>query len=795
MRFSERWLRTLVDPPLDTAALCDAITMAGLEVEETATAAPPFSGVVVARIEGVAPHPNADRLSVCTVDAGGAQPLQVVCGAVNAAAGMKVPYATIGARLPGGLAIEKATMRGVESSGMLCSAKELGIDDDASGLLPLPAEAKVGADLRTALALDDTLITLKLTPNRADCLSLVGIARDVAAATGAPLTLPAIGAAPVAIATQRAVRVEDAAGCPRFVSRTIEGIDPRAPTPSWMIERLARSGIRAISAVVDITNYVMLEQGQPLHAYDDRLLDGAIVVRFAHAGEKLTLLNGQTIDLEPDLLLVCDEKKPLGLAGIMGGEHSGINDTTTTVFLEGAFWSPAVIQGRSRRLGFASDAGYRFERGVDFGNTARAVERATQLILDTCGGRAGPLGDAVDTLPRREPVRVRPARAARLLGVAIPEQVMATLFGRLDLTYTRDGADFLVTPPTFRFDLAIEEDFVEEIARLYGYDAIPAVPSAHVQAMLPAPEASLSEGALKRRLVARDWQEAITFSFVSSAWEASLFPDRHGNAAPIAVLNPIASHLDVMRTTLAGGLIEVLRTNLARRHERVRVFETGRCFIRTDGGCDQPLRFGGLAWGHASPEQWGIAKRALDLFDVKGDLEALVAPRTLSAERAPHPLLHPGRAARLRLEGEPLGWLGELHPRLVKHFELPGAPVLFELDLPPLLRRPLPAAQPISRLPRVRRDFAVVVDEGVPAAALLEALSAVAPSHIEAIRLFDVYRGAGLPQGKKSLAILVLMQDTARTLTDADIDATVAELLRVLKDRYDATLRQQGGSR
>ena len=548
MQFSERWLRTLTDPPLDTAALCNLLTMAGLEVEDAAPAAPPFTGVVVGRIDRVAPHPDADRLRVCTVDAGGSTPLQIVCGAPNAAAGMKVPLAHVGAVLPDGTAIRKASVRGVESSGMLCSAKELGLSDDAAGLYALTSDAPVGADLRATLSLDDRVITLKVTPNRADCLSMIGLARDVAAAAGSPLVLPDIAATPVAGSARRDVRVQEPAGCPRFVSRTIEGIDPKAPTPAWMKERLERSGVRSISAVVDITNYVMLEQGQPLHAYDDRFLEGSIVVRFARAGEKLTLLNGQVLDLEPDLLLVCDEKKPLGLAGIMGGEHSGIGDATTTVLLEGAFWSPAVIQGRSRRLGFVSDAGYRFERGVDFGNCASAVERATQLILAICGGRAGPLGDVTGVLPAREPVRVRPARIRRLLGIDVPDDTIRTLFVRLGLAFTRDGPDFIVTPPTYRFDLAIEEDLVEEVARLVGYDTIPAKPSAHVQIMLPDAETALSAVGLKRRLVARDWQEAITFSFVSSAAEAALFPDRDPKAAPIAIQNPIATHLDVMRT-------------------------------------------------------------------------------------------------------------------------------------------------------------------------------------------------------------------------------------------------------
>jgi len=789
MQFSERWLRTLTDPPLDTAGLCNLLTMAGLEVEEVVPAAPPFTGVVVGRIDKVAPHPDADRLRVCTVDVGGGAPLQIVCGAPNAAAGMKAPVAQVGALLPGDVAIRKTAVRGVESSGMLCSAKELGISDDATGILALAADASVGADFRAALALDDALITLKITPNRADCLSMIGLARDVAAAAASTLFLPEISATPVSGAVRREVRVLEPAGCPRFVSRTIEGIDPKAPTPSWMKERLERSGIRSISAVVDITNYVMLEQGQPLHAYDDRLLEGAIVVRFARAGETLTLLNGQVIDLDPDLLLVCDEKKPLGLAGIMGGEHSGIGDATTKVLLEGAFWNPAVIQGRSRRLGFASDAGFRFERGVDFGNCARAVERATQLILDICGGRAGPLGDVTGVLPRREAVRVRPARVKRLLGIDVPDDTMGTLFARLGIAFTRNGNDFIVTPPTSRFDLVIEEDFVEEIARLVGFDAIPAKPSAHVQRMLPDPETALSPLALKRRLAARDWQETITFSFASSAAEATLFPDRPSAAAPIAVQNPIATHLDVMRTTLAGGLLDVLRTNLARQHDRVRVFEVGCCFVRDGNGDLQPLRIGGVAYGPALPEQWGIARRPIDFHDVKGDLEGLVAPRTLVTDVSSHPLLHPGRSARVVLDGESIGWLGELHPRLAKAYELPRAPVLFELDMAALLAQPMPAAKPLSKLPVVRRDFAVVVDDAVPVGALLEALAAAKPPRVVDLRPFDLYRGPGLPSGRKSVAILVLMQDTERTLTDADIDATLADLLRVLQVRFGAVLR------
>ena len=790
MKFSEQWLRTLVDPPLDTAALCDKLTMTGLEVEETAAAAPPFSGVVVGHILDLAPHPNADRLRVCSVDVGSGSRLSIVCGAPNATAGMKVPAALAGALLPGGLAIKPTTMRGVESQGMLCSAKELGIDEDASGLLALPADAAPGANVRDVLALDDTLITLKLTPNRADCLSIHGLARDVAATTGAPLTPPPLAAVPVTSSMRRAVHVEARDGCPRFASRIVEGIDPTAPTPDWMKTRLARCGIRSISAIVDITNYVMLERGQPMHAYDDALLAGDVVVRYARAGEELVLLNGQVLALAPDLLLVCDQKQPLGLAGIMGGERSGIGPTTTTVFLEAAFWTPAVIQGRSRRLGFVSDAGFRFERGVDFAGCAAAIERATQLVVECCGGRAGPLDDVCGELPPRPTVRVRPARVSRLLGVDLPKATIAALLARLGLAPTDAGDDLLVTSPSFRFDLAIEEDYVEEVARLHGYDAIPAAPAAHVQRMLGDTEHGIPLRLLRQRLVDRDWHEAITFSFVHSATEGELFPSRAEADGPVAVLNPIASHLDVMRTTLWGGLIEVLKTNLARRQDRVRVFEVGRCFERDGAGFRQPLRIGGLAYGDAHGEQWGSKGRDVDFYDVKADLQALAGTQPLRTLGSTHPALHPGRSAQVEIAGQPVGWLGELHPRLVAHFDLAKAPIVFELDIAPLRAASVPVARPVPRLPAVRRDIAVVVDEGIPAGSVVDALRAAAVERVTDVRLFDVYCGAGLPAGKKSLAILVLMQDTERTLTDADIDGVVTRLVRVVAAEFGGSLRQ-----
>ncbi len=788
MKFSEHWLRTLCNPAIDSAALCDKLTMGGLEVEEARPAAPPFSGVVVGRIASIAPHPDAERLRVCSVDVGAAAPLQIVCGAPNAAAGMLAPCAMEGAVLPGNFTIKRARMRGVESQGMLCSAKELGIDDDASGLLGLDPALKPGTPLREALALDDTLITLKITPNRADCLSVAGVARDVSALTGTPLSLPIVAATPVTFDGVRAVRIDAPAGCPRFVARLIDGIDARAATPSWMKQRLERSGLRSISAVVDVTNYVMLEMGQPLHAYDDRLLHGAVVVRFAREGETLTLLNGQVLQLEADLLLVTDEKKPLGLAGIMGGEHSGIADDTTRVYLEGAFWNPAVIQGKMRRLGFSSDAGYRFERGVDFNGCATAVERATQLILDICGGHAGALTETTspDDLPERNAVRVHGARIARILGVTIPAEATAHAFTLLGLPHLRSGDDFLVTPPSRRFDLAIEEDFIEETARIYGYDNIPATPSAHVQHMLPDPEGQRSRHQIMHALVDLGWQEIVTFGFVSAVTEAALDP----SAQPVRVQNPIAAHLDVMRTTLLPGLIDTLRTNVNRKAPRARLFELGRTFQREGAGFAQPVRLGGLGYGPSLPEQWGQPTRDVDVYDVKGDLEALAAPAVLTTRAALHPALHPGRSARIMLDGVDAGWMGELHPKLVSHFDLPKPPVVFEMEVAPLMARGMPAGQTVSRQPLVRRDLGLVVDEALPAQTLLDALRSGSPAHVIAVELFDVYRGRGLMEGRKSLAILVLMQDTSRTLTDADIDATEAQLLSVAHEQFGATRRQ-----
>ncbi|MCX8087277.1 MAG: phenylalanine--tRNA ligase subunit beta [Rhodocyclaceae bacterium] len=787
MQFPESWLRAFVDPPLTTEELCHLLTMAGLEVEECRPAGAEFSKVVVARILTAEKHPDADRLKLCSVDAGVHGVLSIVCGAPNAAAGLKVPCALIGAKLPG-LEIKKAKVRGIESHGMLCSARELGISEDQSGLLVLPEDAPVGEDLRTYLELDDNIITLKLTPNRADCLSLTGIAREVAALTGAPLTLPSIEPVAAVHEETRAVELDAPAHCPRYCGRLVLGVDARAATPAWMKRRLERCGLRSISALVDVTNYVMLELGQPLHAFDAAKLSGAIRVRLPRPGETLLLLNGQTVTPSAETALIADEEKALALAGIMGGEHSGIDETTCDLFLESAFFSPAAIAGKARALGFSSDASYRYERGVDFELQRRAIERATQLILEICGGRPGPVVEAVaaEHLPRRAPVRLRFARARRVLGIDLNDVQLEQLIAGLGFPYAREGEGLLVTPPSWRYDIAIEEDLIEEIARLHGYDNVPAPPPLARCAMLPQPEAQVTPIELRRRVAARGYHEVVNFSFVDASWEA----DFAGNLEPVRLANPIASQLGVMRSSLIGSLVGALAVNLKRQTERVRLFEVGRCFIadsREETGYAQPLRLAALACGPAWPEQWGLAARPVDFYDVKGDLEALFAPRLLRFERAEHPAFHPGRCARVLLEGRVIGVIGELHPRWQQKYELQAA-VVFEVELEALLTAPLPVYREVSRYPAVVRDIALVVPQEMPAQALLDALLAGAPEVVREIRLFDVYRGKGIAPEEKSLAFRLTMQDTQKTLADQDVERAIACVLQAA-ERLGARLR------
>lgn len=784
MKFSENWLRTFVNPALDSDQLADVLTMAGLEVEALESVAPAFDKIVVAEVLSLEKHPDADRLNVCQVNVGTTEPLRIVCGASNVHAGARVPCALVGAELPG-LTIKRANVRGIESFGMLCSAKELGLAEESSGLLLLPDDAPTGASIRTYLDLDDKLFTLKLTPNRSDCLSLFGVAREVAAVTGADLTMPQAEQVSCGGAGSLPVVVAEPAACPRYCGRVVRGINPASLTPEWMVRRLERSGIRSINTVVDITNYVMLEQGQPLHAFDLARIQGGLQVRFAHTGEQLALLNQQVVELAPDMLVVADNANALALAGIMGGDNSAVTDGTTDIFLESAFFDPDTIAGKARRLGLSTDSSYRFERGVDFAATRTALERASALILEICGGEAGDVVEVSNVLPKRTPIVLRAERARRVLGIELSDMAIADLLRRLRLDFNEQGGGYNVTPPSYRFDLAIEVDLIEELARLHGYDNIPALPPHSDLCMLPQPEGEQGLELMRQLLVAREYQEVVTYSFVDKSWESDLA----GNECPVGLQNPIASQMGVMRSSLFGGLINVLRFNLNRRHERVRIFEIGRCFSAGDSGYLQPQRIAGLCYGGAKSEQWGEALRQVDFFDAKADLESLCYPAELHFIAATHPALHPGQSAQVILGGTTIGWIGSLHPRWQQKYDLPQPAVMFELELLPLMQRQVPVFSEISKFPPVRRDLAVVVDEGVNVQTLLDGMRKQMPETVTDLMLFDVYRGKGIDLGKKSLAFKVLMQDTRKTLTDEEVEAALVQIIDFLAIRFNATLR------
>ena len=789
MQFPESWLREFCNPPLDTQALADLLTMSGMEVEELRPVAPPFSGVVVAEIVEAEQHPNADRLRVCRVDAGPYSkdgPLQIVCGAPNARVGIKVPLAVVGASLPPGedgkpFEIKTGKLRGVESFGMLCSARELKLSEDHGGLLELAADAPVGTDLRQLLALDDTLFTLKLTPNLAHGLSVYGIAREVAALTGAPLKPVAFPPVAPRHDARLPVRIEAPALCGRFSGRIVRNVNTKAPTPGWMVDRLARCGQRSVTALVDISNYVMFEYGRPSHIFDlDKIHDG-LVVRWGRAGETLKLLNGTTIEVDDKVGVIADGRGQVeSLAGIMGGDATAVSDDTRNVYVEAAFWWPDAVAGRSRRYNFSTDAGHRFERGVDPAQTVEHIERITQLIIDICGGEAGPMDDQRVNLPEPAPVRLRVDRAAKVIGMPVTQADCASVFARLGLSFTEGPGILTVTPPSWRFDLAIEEDLIEEVVRVIGYDKLPATPPLAPVTARRLIEARRSPHGVRRVLAALDYQETINFSFVEERWEAELA----GNADPIRVLNPIAAPLAVMRSSLVGSLVQVLRHNLARKTDRVRVFEIGRVSRRDPGqaagsrsvaGVAQPLRIATLAYGAAEHTQWGSKERHVDFFDMKGDLEALLAPRAVRFAAAPHPAMHPGRSARVLLEGRDIGFAGELHPRWRQAYELPHAPVLFELDLDAVLDRVVPRFEPIPRHQPAWRDVALVVPEGASHDALVEALQADPAGYVRAATLFDVYKPAAasgdIRLGERSLAVRLELLDPETTWTDERIEA------------------------
>ena len=801
MLFPESWLRSYVNPDLDTDALSHSLTMAGLEVEETEPVAPPFTGVVVARIAQVQPHPNADRLRVCAVDDGSGTQLQIVCGAPNAAEGLLVPLARVGAELPGGMKISPVKMRGVESAGMLCSARELGLSQDHAGLLELPGDAPVGEDLRRYLDLDDTLFTLKLTPNRADCLSIRGVAREVAALTGAPLKALSFEPVVPTIEDRLPVKVEAPDLCGRFAGRVIRGVNARAETPAWMKRQLERAGQRSISALVDISNYVMLELGRPTHVFDIRRIQGGLTVRWAREGETLELLSGQVVDLQPDVGVITAGDVVESMAGIMGGEATSVTLETTDIYLEGAFWWPEAIMGRARRYKFSSEASHRFERGVDFANVTQDLEYMTRLIVDICGGQVGPLDDQVVALPEREPVRMRLERCRRVLGLPLERAEVEDIFSRLGLSFTVNDDVFEVEPPSYRFDLAIEEDLIEEVARIYGFERIPDQPPRARAQMRVQPETLRGPHELRARMAALDYQEVINFSFVEEAWER----DYAGQDNPIRLLNPIASQLAVMRSSLIGGLVANIAHNMRHRQSRVRVFELGRVFMRNpdvrDGdlsvvGVEQPTRLAAAAWGPALEEQWGEPVRAVDFYDVKSDLVDLLGSNASRLQCVPavHPALHPGRSARLEFDGKPVGWLGELHPRWVQQAELGQAPVVFEIDVESISRGAMPVLQNLSRQPVVIRDLAVWVDASVTYQDLMQTLSRTIASDanlevVRDIRLFDVWRDKSAENNEKSLAFRFRLQNPEATLDDEAVDACMAALLQALKTHHGARQR------
>jgi phenylalanyl-tRNA synthetase beta chain len=801
MRIPESWLRSMANPSQDTEALAQLLTMSGLEVESCEPVAPPFSGVIVAAVLAVEKHPKADKLTLCRVETGSAAeaPRAVVCGAPNVRAGMRVALAQVGARLPGGdgaaLEIRAATVRGVESQGMLCSARELGLSDDHSGILELPGDAPLGRDVRELLALEDHVFDIKLTPNRADCLSVLGVAREVAALTGASLAAPRIEAVVPRNDARLPVRVLAPDLCGRFSGRVIRDVNARAETPEWMKQRLSRAGQRPISALVDISNYVMLELGRPSHIFDfDKVRGGALEVRWGKKGERVELLNGQTLEVDESVGVIADAAGVEALAGIMGGEATAVSDATRNIYIEAAFWWPQAVAGRARRFNFTTDAAHRFERGVDYATTVEHIEHITRLVLEICGGEPGPIDDTVTMLPERRPVRMRVARAQKVIGVPIPGDEMAEIFSRLVLPFEWEGEAFVVTPPSYRFDLEIEEDLIEEVARIHGFDRIPAHPPRAAARMSALPEARRSLHAVRERLAASDYNEVINFSFVEPAWEA----DFAGRADPIRLLNPIASPQSVMRSSLIGSLVDNVRYNLARKVPRIRVFEVGRVFLRDPAaaegplslaGLRQPARVGAAAFGPALDEQWGTPTRGVDFYDVKADVEALFWPVGVRFEAAHHPALHPGRSARILRDGRPVGWLGELHPRWQRKYELPGPLVLFELEAESLEAVPLPRPEVPSRFPAVIRDIAVLVDAGVTARALLDAIWAERPGIVQHVGVFDQYQGKGLPDGRKSLAFRVVMQDTERTLTDAEADQARDAIVDLVSRKFSATLR------
>ncbi|WP_416548681.1 phenylalanine--tRNA ligase subunit beta [Limnohabitans sp. DCL3] len=808
MQFPESWLREFCNPPLTTQQLADTLTMAGLEVEELEPVAPPFTKIVVGEIKEAVQHPNADRLRVCQVDVGQGSLLNIVCGAPNARVGIRVPCAMVGAELPPGedgkpFFIKVGKLRGVESQGMLCSAKELKIADDHGGLLELPADAPLGEDIRQYLNLDDTLMTLKLTPNLAHCLSVYGIAREVSALTGTPLKAPTFPVLSPQISDKLTVKVMSPDLCGRFSGRIVKGLNTKAPTPAWMVERLARCGQRSVSPLVDISNYVMFELGRPSHIFDLDKIHGGLQVRWGQPGESLKLLNGNTVTVDDKVGVIADDSQVESLAGIMGGDATAVSDETQNIYIEAAFWWPTAIAGRSRRYNFSTDAGHRFERGVDPQLTVEHIERITQLVLAICGTpdtQVGPVDDQTLSLPTISPVTLRVARAVKVIGMPLTQAQCADALRELGLQVSEGEGIVTVTPPSFRFDLQLEEDLIEEVARMVGYNNLPTTPPLAPITAKVRRETERSPSAVRRAIAALGYQETINYSFVEESWERDLA----GNANPIRLLNPIASQMSVMRSSLMGSLLQVVKFNADRKADRVRVFELGRVFLRngmvqsTDSsvaGFEQPLHVAGMAWGPVDPLGWQGKARHVDFYDVKADVERLLAPRKAEFLAAEHPALHPGRSACVVLDGMVIGHVGELHPRWRQAWELSSAPVVFELSLEAVMSRKVPVAHSVAKHQAVERDIAVIVSESVTHAQLINAIR-MAPTQglLRDAVLFDIYRPkaeatGGLAMGEKSLAVRLSLHSEEATLTEVQIEAAMSAVMAELTQQLAARLR------
>ena len=792
MIFSESWLREFVDPGMSTAELVETLTMAGLEVDSVTSAASQFSGVVVGRVVSVEQHPDADKLSVCRVTDGG-DDYQVVCGAPNVRAGLLVPFAKVGAVLEGGdkpFKIKAAKLRGVESNGMLCSAEELGLAETSDGLLELPQTLTIGDDIRVALALDDQLIELDLTPNRGDCLGMIGLAREVGVLARAPvygLEFP-----PVEITSQRSIAVATAApdACPTYLGRVIENINIKAPSPFWLQERLRRSGLRSIDPVVDVTNLMLLELGHPMHAFDADKLQGTVTARFAGEGEKLTLLDDREVVLNSETLLIADEAQALAMAGIMGGLSSSVTADTTSIFLECAFFSPLAIAGKARSYGMHTDASHRYERGVDYALQARALERATALLLEIVGGSAGPVSTATGNLPASRQVRLTFSNVKRLLGVEIPEAECLDILSRLGFVKAAsdpEGCEFTV--PSFRFDVSIEADLIEEIARVFGYNKLPETPGIGAQRLPRLAERIRPVSVLKRCLVAEGYQEAINYSFIDPDLAKIVCPE----SQVVSLQNPLSAEMSVMRPSILPGLLSTLGYNLNRQRERVRLFEEGLVFERRDGAITQTRKIAGLVYGSQNPVAWNQPKQTVDFYDIKGAVESLLnlglGAAAYEFVKGEHSALHPGQCAEVRFKGEPIGFVGALHPRLQRHFGFASTAYLFELETAALVEGRLPSASALSRYPEVSRDLAVVVSAETAAGDLASCIRVNAGGDLTGLTTFDVYEGPGVGEGRKSIAFGLTWQHPSRTLSDEEISAIIAKCIRALESEFNAELR------